>query len=291
MPDISVLTPSYGYGQYLADCVDSVLRQPGPTLELVVQDAGSTDATTQVLEGYDDPRVHWTTEPDEGQSDALNRALGRARGEWIAWLNADEFYLPGALSALHSSAMRTGADVVYGDAVFVDAEGRLNRLAPQHRFSRKVLAEYGCYISTCAVLMRREALGTEPWDVTARRRMDWDLFMRLATRGRRFVHLPYPVGAFREHDERVTASAWHEWKEEDGRLAARYGLPEHHLERWRASRVGRWLHPVLKLTDGAYLRQLRARRLEGQDLRWFRSEQGRVGCDRLRACYRGVRPS
>ena len=90
----------------------------------------------------------WRSEPDEGQSDALNRALARARGRWIAWLNADEFYLPDGLAALGREGDRTGADVVYGDTLFVDGDGRLTRLLPQHRFIAVVLRSYGLFIST-----------------------------------------------------------------------------------------------------------------------------------------------
>ena len=92
--------------------------------------------------------MDWASEPDEGQSDALNRGISRARGRWIAWLNADEFYLPDGLAALVREGDRTGADVIYGDTLFSDGDGRLTRLLPQHRFSPFVLRSYGCYIST-----------------------------------------------------------------------------------------------------------------------------------------------
>lgn len=286
-PDVSVLTPSYGYGRYIGDCIDSVLEQDGVEVQHVVHDGGSTDETVAVLECYDG-RVDWVSEPDAGQSDALNKAVDRATGRWVAWLNADEFYLPDALRTLVQQAERHDADVVYGDAVFVDEGGRLRRLAPQHRFSRRVLAEYGCYISSCAVLFRREVLARHSWDTDVRRRMDWDLYMALARDGARYRHVAFPVGAFREHDERVTASGWDEWIEEDSRLAQRYGMAADPYERWRDSRLGRWLHPAFKALDGAYWRQGRARELQGQDLRWFRGTDQRAGCDRLARRSYGV---
>ena len=288
-PDVSVLTPSYGYGRYIADCVDSVLGQQGPSVEHVVQDGGSTDDTVEVLQRYGD-KVSWVSESDEGQSHALNRALARASGRWVAWLNADEFYLPGALRTLVTEAERRGVDVVYGDAAFVDAEGRLRRLAPQHRFSARVLAEYGCYISSCAVLIRREALEGVRFDVDAHRRMDWDLYMGLAERGARFRHVDFPVAAFREHDERVTASGWEEWVDEDARLSHRYGMAPDAQERWRQSRVGRWMHPALKVVEGAYWRQARARALTGEDLRWFRGREQAVACEALAQRSYGTAP-
>ena len=272
MTDISVLTPSYGYGRFIADAVESVLWQPPMAVEHVVQDGGSDDETVGVLKRYSD-RLVWASEADAGQSDALNMALARATGRWIAWLNADEFYLPGALATLVRQAERAGADVVYGDCVFVDANGRIERLLPQHRFSAKILREYGCYIPSNTALIRRSVLGDAPWDPTVRRIMDWDLYLNLLRRGARFSHVAYPAAAFRAHHERVTSKPPSDFEEEN-EVASRYGLPRDVWDRWRASRVGRWLHPVYKAAGGAYFRQLRVRSLRGRDLRWFSDPRG-----------------
>jgi len=78
VPDVSVVTPSYGYAHYLRDAVDSVVEQRGVTVEHVIQDGASTDGTVELLRELDD-LVDWTSEPDEGQSDALNRGISRAR--------------------------------------------------------------------------------------------------------------------------------------------------------------------------------------------------------------------
>jgi glycosyltransferase involved in cell wall biosynthesis len=110
-PDVSVLTPSYGYGRFIGDALESVKRQDGVSVEHIVQDAGSEDETIDILRGYGE-RLRWRSEPDRGQSDALNKALQLARGRWVAWLNADEFYFPGALQALVAIGDKTKADVV-----------------------------------------------------------------------------------------------------------------------------------------------------------------------------------
>ena len=73
----------------------------------------------------------WASEPDRGQSDALNKALSKAPGSWIGWLNADEFYFSGSLAMLVEHGERMAADIVYGDCVFVDADGNVQRLLPQ----------------------------------------------------------------------------------------------------------------------------------------------------------------
>jgi glycosyltransferase involved in cell wall biosynthesis len=283
---ISVLTPSYQYGRFLSDAIESVLRQ-GVEVEHVVQDGGSTDGTHEVLQAAP-PIVRWVVEPDGGQSDALNRALARARGEYVAWLNADEFYLPGGLGRLLDAAKSTGVDVVYGDCVFVDEHGRVLRLLPQHPFYRRILEQFGPFIASCATIFRREALGEAPWDPAVERIMDWDLYLRLTAAGARFHWVPYPVGAFRVHASQITARPADQSEDSYRRVAARW-----HLRRSRVSlEVGRILHGLAKLAAGSYARQFRARRLRGRDLRWFRSAEGwRTAVALLREVYRLPPPS
>ena len=156
------------------------------SVEHIVQDGSSTDDTVQVLTQFKGG-VDWSSESDHGQSDALNKALARASGRWIGWLNADEFFMPGGLAHLVRVGERTQSDVVYGDCVIIDEEGRLVRLQAPHRFSARLLAEYGCYISSCSTIFRRSVLGEAPWDVEIRRVMDWDLYLKLMARGRPFA--------------------------------------------------------------------------------------------------------
>jgi glycosyltransferase involved in cell wall biosynthesis len=285
MTDVSVLTPSYGYGRFIADAIESVLRQEGVSVQQVVQDGLSQDETVDVLSRFEG-RIVWASEPDRGQSDALNKALSKANGRWIGWLNADEFYLPGSLATLVEHGERMAADIVYGDCIFVDVDGNVERLLPAHRFVARILRDYGCYIPSNAVLIRRSVLRDAPWDPSLKRIMDLDLFMSLLTRGMRFSYLSYPVGAFRAHDDRITSKPPSSSQEED-EVASRYGLPRAVHDRWRLSRRGRWLHPLYKFIDGAYVRQLEARSLRGRDLRWFTSAAGRdTWVSLMRKCYR-----
>ncbi|MGH9890401.1 MAG: glycosyltransferase family 2 protein [bacterium] len=285
MVDVSVLTPSFGYGRFIEEAILSVLAQDGVSVEHVVQDALSSDETVDVLRRFDG-QIAWASEPDQGQADALNKALARASGTWVAWLNADEFYLPHCLATLLEQAERTAADVVYGDCVFVDVEGKVDRLLPQHRFSARILREYGCFIPSCALLLRRSILGDAPWDPTLKRIMDWDLFMNLLMRGARFRYLAYPGAAFRAHEDRVTAGFTPAFQEEENKIASRYGLPYDRIERWEASRRGRWLHPFYKLIGGAYTRQRRAQSLRGRDIRWFKQGSGQATwISLMRTCY------
>jgi glycosyltransferase involved in cell wall biosynthesis len=276
---VSVLTPSRGYARFIRDAVLSVQRQARPSVEHIVQDGASADGTIAVLQEFGD-LVRWRSEPDGGQSEALNRALSHAAHAWIGWLNADEFYLPDGLAVLAEAAARTDADVVYGDCVFVDERGRLTRLLAAHEFDATVLKRYGCFIKTCAALFRRTALPDRPWDERLRMTMDWELFLHLATAGARFHHVRYPVGAFRAHGGRVTAGSRVGIEDEYALLRQAYG----------AAGPGRWigvgLHGFHKLTEGGYRREREARRWFGSDLRWFRPDVGATAWEAfLHRCY------
>jgi glycosyltransferase involved in cell wall biosynthesis len=279
-PDVSVLTPSYGYGRFISDALESVQGQEGTSVEHIVQDAASRDDTIEILRTFGD-RVRWRSEPDEGQSDALNRAIGSAKGRWIAWLNADEFYFPGGLRTLISAGEEAGADVVFGDAIFVDEDGKLIRLFPQHRYSSLLLRHYGVYIASCATVFRRSVLGSKPWDADIRRVMDWDLYLRLDAQGARFLHVPFPVGGYRIHDAQITAQPAEHYAADLQAVRGRYGIPE---RRWK--QPARLMHAVYKLFAGAYGKQFTASRLRGSDMRWCRPEVGAEGfLEVLMSCY------
>ena len=279
---IAVLTPCLNFRRYLSDALDSVAAQH-PAVEHIVQDGGSTDGTQDLLEHS--PGIDWRSEPDDGQSDALNRAIQRTTGEWIGWLNADEFYFPGALQALHSVATETGADLVFGDMAEVDEQGRLLRLRPQHPYDAFAMRAFGPHIASCAMIVRRSALPEQPWDPRLRVTMDWDLYLSLSDRDASFAYVPLPVGAFRRHDAQVTARS-DAWKRDAAVLKDTHGVDRAPLR----ALAGLAVHRTRKLTSGAYRRQWRARGLRGTDLKWFAGPEGEAGIGALlNRCYPGRR--
>jgi glycosyltransferase involved in cell wall biosynthesis len=99
LPSLTVITPSFNQAQYLERTLRSVLDQEYPDLEYIVMDGGSTDGSVEILERYDDRLTYWVSEPDEGQSWAINRGIERATGDVIAYINSDDYYVPGAFEA------------------------------------------------------------------------------------------------------------------------------------------------------------------------------------------------
>jgi glycosyltransferase involved in cell wall biosynthesis len=97
-PRISVIIPSYNQGAYLEQAICSVLEQDYPALELLVVDGASADNSLDIIRKYENRLGWWVSEPDQGQSDAINKGFARATGEIITFLSSDDYYLPGAFA-------------------------------------------------------------------------------------------------------------------------------------------------------------------------------------------------
>ena len=202
MTAVSLLMPCLDPGGYLAEALDGVLAQLGPDDELVVQDACSTDGSAGLLDAAArlDDRVSVVHEPDRGQSDALNRALARARGDLVGWLNADDLLLPGALAAVRAAVRREPADLVLGGWQVRDPGGRVLRREPARPLRRLPLLLRGCYVFSGSMLVDRLLLArVGGFRADLHYTMDFDLMLRLAGAARRQVLVPDPVGALRLH--------------------------------------------------------------------------------------------
>jgi len=123
LPRLTVITPSLNQGRYLERTIRSVLDQEYPDLEYIVVDGGSTDDTVSILERYDDRIAYWTSEPDRGQTDAINKGLARATGDVVAYINSDDYYLPGAFDAALPLFADQAVDWVAGACRFVFPDG------------------------------------------------------------------------------------------------------------------------------------------------------------------------
>jgi len=117
-PKLSIVVPSYNQGHFIEETLRCILLQNHPNLELIVIDGGSTDHTVEVLKAYDKFIDFWVSEKDDGQSDAINKGLKRATGDWLAFMNSDDGYLKNTFANIFS-ALPDGSDFTYGNQGYV----------------------------------------------------------------------------------------------------------------------------------------------------------------------------
>ncbi len=185
-PMVSIIVPSFNQGRFLQRCIDSILDQGHRPLEIVVVDGASTDETLDVLSSYADiPEVSWSSEPDGGPADAVNKGLARVRGPIVGIQSSDDYYLPGALE-LAVAAFRQDVNVglIYGDVQSVDTEERVLRVwrRPPHR-NDLCVALCICVPQSSAFFARELACELGGWRTTYHT-ADWDLWLRMMFRAR-----------------------------------------------------------------------------------------------------------
>ncbi len=201
----SIVTPSFNQGRFIRDCLESVKTQTGVEWEHLVQDAGSTDETLDIFKEH--PHLDWVSEKDEGMSDGINRGFLKATGDWVMWLNTDDYLLPNALEKVAAFAARhPEADVIYGDCLFVDEQKRTLRRKREHRFDFGILLFYGCYIpSTSTFINRRIINAGHLLEVGYKVCMDFEYYVRLGRLGYHFAYLPEALAAFRWHETNTSS--------------------------------------------------------------------------------------
>jgi glycosyltransferase involved in cell wall biosynthesis len=227
---ISVVTPSFNQCGFLARTAESILSQRGDfELEWIVVDGGSTDGSVELLRGITDPRVLVTSEPDRGQSHAINKGLALARGDVIAWLNADDLYPPGALAEVaRAFTAHTDANWLVGRYEIIDADDRPIRPGVV-RYKERRLRRYSYrallrenFLPQPAVFWRRSFGGeVGPLDESLHWTMDYDLWLRMGRRCDPLIMDPL-LARFRVH-ERSKSGAFDRRQFDEGyAVASRY---------------------------------------------------------------------
>lgn len=208
-PKISIITPSYNQGHYLEQTIRSVLLQQYPNLEYIVIDGGSKDNSVAVIRKYS-PWLHfWVSEPDAGQTDALQKGFALATGEIIAWINSDDFYDPGSFYRVASLYRKTGFTFLCGACRMIDPDGCLIRELYTRQVSYQTLIRYWqphfCPPQPSIFFQRAVLDVLGDLDVSLHYAMDFDLWLR-ASKQYTFTHIRDNISFYRVHTDSKTGS-------------------------------------------------------------------------------------
>lgn len=181
-PLVSIITPSYNQAKYLEETIQSVLAQDYPRIEYIIVDGGSSDGSVEIIKRYADRLAWWVSEPDQGQTDALNKGFARATGEIFAWLNSDDTYLPGAVNeAVDFLTSHPDVAMVYGDANYIDEGGTLIGQFPARQTDLRRMLRGSVHIpQQTTFFWARLWKQVGPLDPSFYFAMDYDLWVRLA---------------------------------------------------------------------------------------------------------------
>jgi glycosyltransferase involved in cell wall biosynthesis len=199
-PRVSVITPSFNQGEFIEETIRSVLLQGYPDLEYIIMDGGSTDGSLEVIRKYEPWLAYRVSEPDRGQTHAINKGWGRATGDILAYINTDDCYLHGALmTAAQEFCVKPDIGMVYGTAIVVDEAGNELRTWQAHPFDLEIMLTMGNVVPQPAAFFSASALESvgyvsEAWQMI----MDYELCMRI---GLRFpaVCVSGTLARFRDH--------------------------------------------------------------------------------------------
>lgn len=210
-PTISIVTPSYNQGQFIEETIRSVLLQGYPNLEYTIIDGGSTDNSVDIIKKYSPWLTYWVSEPDRGQSHAINRGLKTGTGLFATWINSDDMLCKNAMMRLATWADWRTQDVYVGICVFIDEKGKAfkEHQGRIHSFEdlvcvRQIWRSNG-YIAQPAVLfpmsLFRDAGGLDDANHWT---MDYELWGKFFLQGASFKYNDIEFGIFRSHKSQKT---------------------------------------------------------------------------------------
>ncbi len=181
-PLVSIITPSFNQAAFLEQTMRSVLEQDYQPLEYIVIDGGSTDGSVEIIRKYADRLAYWVSEKDRGQTDAINKGFAVARGEILAWLNSDDTYNTGAVSAAVDYLQEhPNVGVVYSDLDFISESGSVIGRFPAAQTDLAKLRRGYVHVPQPASFFRMELWRrVGPLDPSFFFAMDYDLWVRLA---------------------------------------------------------------------------------------------------------------
>ena len=208
LPLVSIVTPSYNQAAFLEETIQSVLAQDYPNVEYIIVDGGSTDGSVEIISRYADQLSWWVSEPDRGQSDAINKGLRHSQGNYFGYINSDDLLMPSAVRmAVEYLESNPDVGMVYGDVEYINASGETIRLYQSRPFDLiEIVRTARNWVPQPGSLIRRVVLddvgGLDP---EIQYNMDQEHLYRIGLKYT-VAYLPVTLARFRLHQESKTVS-------------------------------------------------------------------------------------
>jgi len=208
LPLVSIITPSFNQARFLEATIQSVLAQDYPHIEYLIVDGGSTDNTVNIIKKYEARLAGWVSEKDSGQTDAINKGFARAKGDILAWINSDDMYEPGAVTAaVKYLNEHPEVGMVYGDCNFINESGHVIGRFNAAQTNYRLLRQGYVHIPQQTMFFRAELWRQAgPLDPSFYFAMDYDLWTRIAPRTE-MKYVPQTWANFRLHTSGKTIHA------------------------------------------------------------------------------------
>ncbi|PWD98998.1 glycosyltransferase family 2 protein [Marinilabilia rubra] len=266
LPKVTIVTPSYNQADFLEDTIQSVLNQTYPNIEYIIVDGGSTDGSVDIIKKYEDKLAWWVSEPDNGQSDAINKGFKHATGDIYNWLNSDDILYPDAVKiAVHYMQKYPQNEVVYGDRIVIDGKGRIIDAFEPVSVNR-TLAAFNFRIPQEATFFTGKLWKkVNGLNESLHFAMDADLWMRFM-RETSFLHIPFFIAAYRDHEESKSVYGLGKTKSDKAIKEIKY-LRKQYSSTLSRIRFFRRLSRYINLVRQAYERNKKKRRLMREEIR------------------------
>lgn len=218
-PRISIITPSFNQAAFLERTIASVLEQGYPNIEYIIIDGGSTDGSVDIIKKHAKHLAYWISEPDHGQTQAINKGLRIATGEWIGWQNSDDIYYPESFFDLaQAAAAHPQAHLIIGNMMLIDEQdGEIRDIRYVRPTYRALLAE-GMVLTNQAAFWRRSVhddIGYFNEEFSCG--FDYEWFLRVTQRYKA-RHVNKIWGGLRIHGETKSSKIQERFEEEYRRI-------------------------------------------------------------------------
>ncbi len=222
----SIVTPSFNQGKFIQATIESVLSQKEVSLEYFILDGGSQDNTLALIERFAPQLSYWESQPDKGQTNAINKGFARSTGDILGWLNSDDVFTPGALGRVAAAfEANPQADVIYGDSSYMTKDGVVFRTKKARPFSIEYLRKRDFLYQPSTFFRKRTYDATGPLDERYQSCMDYEYWLHMAEKGAKFVYIGSILSQMRFHEDAKSVSAILLSLDEEKTLKLEYGYP------------------------------------------------------------------